>query len=90
VISAPTKSALPHPVRRYQQLSQQLPELDAELHPLVQVAAPALLELPGAGPEVAGPVPASTGTTPVGCAPHRPSRAGRPPRGCRSTWSRTA
>jgi transposase len=64
VISASTKSALRHLARRYQQLSQEIAELDAELHPLVQAAAPALLELPGVGPEVAGQLLASAGDNP--------------------------
>ena len=64
VISAPTKSALRHLARRYQQLSQEIAELDAELHPLVQAAAPALLDLPGVGPEVAGQLLASAGDNP--------------------------
>lgn len=64
VTSAPTKSALRHLARRYQQLSQEIAELDAELHPLVRAAAPALLELPGIGPEVAGQLLASAGDNP--------------------------
>jgi len=64
VISAPTKPALRHLARRYQQLSQEIAVLDAELHPLVQAAAPALLELPGVGPEVAGQLLASAGDNP--------------------------
>ncbi len=62
--SGSTKTALRHLARRYQQLSQEIAELDAELHPLVQAAAPTLLELPGVGPEVAGQLLASAGDNP--------------------------
>jgi transposase len=56
-----TKTALRRPARRYQQLSEEITEADQELHQLVQQAAPALLALPGVGPEVAGQVLISAG-----------------------------
>ena len=49
-----TKTALRRPARRHQQLSEEITEADQELHQLVHQAAPALLALPGVGPEVAG------------------------------------
>ena len=64
VMSSCTKLALRRLARRYQQLSQEIAELDAELQPLVRAAAPALLELPGVGPEVAGQLLASVGDNP--------------------------
>jgi transposase len=56
-----TKTALRRLARRHQQLSEEITEADQELHQLVQQAAPALLALPGVGPEVAGQVLISAG-----------------------------
>ena len=47
--------------RRHQQLSEEIAEADHELHQLVHQVAPALLALPGVGPEVAGQVLISAG-----------------------------
>jgi transposase len=62
--SAATKTTLRHLARRHQQLSQEITELDAEILPLVAAAAPALLALPGVGPEVAGQLLATAGDNP--------------------------
>jgi transposase len=64
VMSQCTKLALRRLARRYQQLSREIAELDAELQPLVRITAPALLELPGVGAEVAGQLLASAGDNP--------------------------
>lgn len=53
-VLAATKTALRHLARRYQRLSAEIAELDADLRPLVEVTAPRLLALSGVGPEVAG------------------------------------
>jgi transposase len=55
-----TKTALRRLARRHQQLSKEITEADRELHQLVRDVAPALLDLPGVGPEVAGQVLIST------------------------------
>jgi hypothetical protein len=49
-----TKTALRRLARRHQQLSEEIAEADHELDQLVHQVAPALLALPGVGPEVAG------------------------------------
>jgi transposase len=56
-----TKTALRRLARRHQQLSEEITEADRELHQLVRDVAPALLDLPGVGPEVAGQVLISIG-----------------------------
>jgi transposase len=56
-----TKTALRRLARRHQQLSEEIAEADQELHQLVHQVAPALLALPGVGPEVAGQVLISAG-----------------------------
>ena len=61
---AATRAALRRLARRYQLLDQEIAELDAEIGPLVHQAAPALLELFGAGPETAGQLLASAGDNP--------------------------
>jgi transposase len=49
-----TKRALRSLARRWQQLNQEIRELDHELHALVRAAAPRLLAEPGVGPDTAG------------------------------------
>ena len=56
-----TKTALRRLARRHQQLSEEITEADQELQQLVHQVAPALLALPGVGPEVAGQVLISAG-----------------------------
>jgi transposase len=56
-----TKTALRRLARRHQQLSEEITEADRELHQLVRDVAPALLDLPGVGSEVAGQVLISIG-----------------------------
>jgi transposase len=62
--TAATKVALRHLARRYQQLSQEIADLDADLLPLVTAVAPGLLTLNGVGPEVAGQLLATAGDNP--------------------------
>ena len=59
-----TKTALRRLARRHQQLSEEIAEADHELDQLVHQVAPALLALPGVGPEVAGQVLTSAGDNP--------------------------
>ena len=61
--TAATKTALRHLARRHQHLGQEIAELDADILPLVQAAAPALA-LRGVGPEVAGQLLATAGDNP--------------------------
>jgi transposase len=61
---AATKAALRRLARRYQQLTDEIAELDAEIHPLVKATAPQLLALQGVGPEVAGQLLATAGDNP--------------------------
>jgi transposase len=49
-----TRRALRSLARRWQQLDQEVRELDQELHALVKTAAPRLLAEPGVGPDTAG------------------------------------
>jgi transposase len=49
-----TRRALRSLARRWQQLDQEVRELDHELHTLVKTAAPRLLAEPGVGPDTAG------------------------------------
>jgi len=56
-----TKTALRRLARRHQQLTEEITEADRELHQLVRDVAPALLDLPGVGSEVAGQVLISIG-----------------------------
>ncbi|MBQ0905422.1 transposase [Micromonospora sp. U21] len=65
----PTPGRQPRPpcpalARRYQQLSAETRELDAELSVLVTAAAPDLLELPGVGVQTAGQLLTTTGDNP--------------------------
>jgi transposase len=59
-----TKTALRRLARRHQQLSEEIAEADHELDQLVHQVAPALLALPGVGPEVAGQGLTSAGDNP--------------------------
>jgi transposase len=61
---AAVKTALRTLARRYQQLSEQIGELDAAIGPLVRATAPALLALPGVGAEVAGQLLVTAGDNP--------------------------
>lgn len=61
---AATRASLRRLARRHQALDQEIAELDREIGPLVKQAAPALLELFGAGPETAGQLLASAGDNP--------------------------
>jgi transposase len=51
---AATKRALRHVARRYQQLTAEIAELDADLEQLVTLAAPRTLARPGVGVDTAG------------------------------------
>ncbi len=59
-----TKTALRRLARRYQYLSKEISEADAELRVLVTAAAPRLIALPGVGPEVAGQLLITLGDNP--------------------------
>lgn len=59
-----TRAALRRLARRHQAMDAEIAELDAEIGPLVQQAAPALLELFGVGSETAGQLLASAGDNP--------------------------
>ena len=61
---AATRSARRRLARRHQAMDEEITELDIELAPLVERAAPALLELFGVGPETAGQLLASAGDNP--------------------------
>lgn len=61
---AATRSALRRLARRHQAMDEEITGLDTELAPLVERAAPALLELFGVGPETAGQLLASAGDNP--------------------------
>jgi transposase len=61
---AATKAALRRLARRHQALDEEIAELDAEIGPLVQQAAPELLALFGVGVETAGQLLASAGDNP--------------------------
>ncbi len=61
---AATRASLRRLARRHQALDAEIAELDAEIGPLVQRAAPQLLELFGVGPETAGQLLASAGDNP--------------------------
>ncbi|MGW5466071.1 IS110 family transposase [Streptomyces sp. NPDC003996] len=50
--------------RRYQRLSEEIAEADADLGPLVTQAAPDLVALPGIGPETAGQLLVTAGDNP--------------------------
>jgi transposase len=66
-LSAPlaaTRAALRRLARRRQALDAEIAELDTEIGPLVEQAAPALLELFGVGTETAGQLLASAGDNP--------------------------
>jgi transposase len=59
-----TKAALRRLARRYQAMDEEIAELDAELAPLAEQAAPELLALFGVGVETAGQLLASAGDNP--------------------------
>jgi transposase len=61
---AATRASLRRLARRHQALDAEIAELDIEIGPLVKLAAPALLELFGVGPETAGQLLASAGDNP--------------------------
>ncbi|WP_331769141.1 IS110 family transposase (plasmid) [Embleya sp. NBC_00888] len=61
---AATKASLRRLARRHQAMDTEIAELDAEIGPLVEQAAPALLKLFGVGPETAGQLLASAGDNP--------------------------
>lgn len=61
---AATRAALRRLARRHQAMDTEITELDAQLSPLVEQAAPALLELFGVGAETAGQLLASAGDNP--------------------------
>jgi transposase len=61
---AAVRTALRRLARRYRQLSDEIAELDAEITPLIRAAAPRLLALQGAGPQVAGQLLATAGDNP--------------------------
>ncbi|AEA29044.1 transposase IS116/IS110/IS902 family protein (plasmid) [Pseudonocardia dioxanivorans CB1190] len=61
IVSAATKTALRQLARRHQHLSEEIRDLDRDLQPLVQAAAPELVALSGVGPEVAGQLLACVG-----------------------------
>lgn len=58
------KTALRSLARRHQQLDSEIAELSAATSPLVTQTAPALLELPGVGPETAGQLLVTAGDNP--------------------------
>ena len=58
------KTALRHLARRHQALDQEITELDAQILPLVRAANPALLELHGVGPQIAGQLLTTAGDNP--------------------------
>jgi transposase len=59
-----TKAALRAIARRYQMLHEEIVKLDGQLAPLVTEAAPALLELPGVGIDIAGQLLVTAGDNP--------------------------
>lgn len=59
-----TRAALRRLARRHQAMDDEIADLDIELGPLTHQAAPALLELFGAGAETAGQLLASAGDNP--------------------------
>lgn len=63
-IPAATKSTLRRLARRHQQLTDEIGDIDADLLPLVTLAAPALLALNGVGVEVAAQLLATAGDNP--------------------------
>jgi transposase len=58
------KTALRHLARRHQALDQEITELDAQILPMVRAANPALLQLSGVGPEIAGQLLTTAGDNP--------------------------
>jgi transposase len=62
--AAATRSALRRLARRHQAMGAEVAELDAEIGPLVEQAAPRLLGLFGVGPQTAGQLLASAGDNP--------------------------
>ncbi|MDT0382698.1 IS110 family transposase [Streptomyces sp. DSM 42041] len=59
-----TRASLRRLARRHQAMDAEIAEIDTEIGPLVQQAAPALLELFGVGTETAGQLLASAGDNP--------------------------
>jgi transposase len=58
------RTALRRLARRYQYLTEEIAEADAELKPLVATAAPTLVELPGVGTETAAQLLITAGDNP--------------------------
>ncbi|MFG2637956.1 transposase [Streptomyces sp. NPDC048362] len=84
---AATRASLRRLARRHQALDEEITELDCEIEPLVQQAAPALLELFGVGPQTAGQLLASAGDNPGRTDVERlgfdlKPRSGQQPRAC--------
>lgn len=63
-VDATTKATLRHLARRCRRLTEELTELDAEIHRLVQAAAPNLLALTGVGPGIAAVLLSAAGENP--------------------------
>jgi transposase len=59
-----TKVALRSLGRRYRSLSEEIKELEGLIHPLVEQVNPALLALPGVGPDSAGQLLVTAGANP--------------------------
>lgn len=59
-----TKTALQRLARRYQHLTEELTDADADLRELVKQVAPSLLALRGVGPGVAGQILTTAGDHP--------------------------
>lgn len=85
--AAAVKIALKRLAKRYQHLSEEIADADAELRALITHTAPGLLALPGVGPETAGQLLVTAGDNPdrlvseasfahlCAAAPCRPPRA---------------
>jgi hypothetical protein len=67
-----TKAALRRLAHRYQQLTKEIRDFDAELAPLVTATAPQLLALPGVGMTSPANCWSLLGITPTGCTPKPP------------------
>ena len=63
-LSATTKASLRHLARRCRHLTEEIGELDAEIHRLVQATAPNLLALTGVGSTIAAMLLATAGENP--------------------------
>jgi transposase len=78
-ITAAAKLTLRRLARRIAALTEEIDELDAELRPLVQATAPALMAVYGVGAEVAASCWSPPGITRNGCAPRPPSPSSAAP-----------